>query len=271
MRARGLAGAAVLALLLTGTVACTSAPVAAGGGKRTVAATPTPTVSDHPTSTARPHGRAALLAAMQAAIAAHRSAHLRMSMTGTSPISATGDVRYAGAGSAMRLTMAIPSLGTKAAEVRLLDGVMYVAAPPMTPTGKFVKIDTTDPNSPYAGSFGQLPSQLDPNTNLKVFRRGLRHVRYVGPETVDGQRLRHYVFRVDLTRALARAANGGQTAAPGKPKVVSYQVWLDRDSLMRRLRLHASGTTMTMQMSRWGEPVTVTAPPAADLIIPPGS
>jgi hypothetical protein len=59
---------------------------------------------------------------------------------------------------------------------------------------------------------------------------------------------------------------------PGpKPKLVSYQVWLDRDNLMRRLRLHKSGTSMTMQMSRWGEKVTVTAPPAADLIIPPGS
>jgi hypothetical protein len=74
-----------------------------------------------------------------------------------------------------------------------------------------------------------------------------------------------------MARALARAANGGgPTAVHGKPKMVSYQVWLDRDSLMRRLRVHARGTTMTMQMSRWGEPVTVTAPPAADLIIPPG-
>jgi hypothetical protein len=210
---------------------------------------------------------------MQAAIASHRSAHLRMSMTGTSAVTATGDVRYAGAGSAMRLTMALPSLGTKNAEVRLVDGIMYVAAPPMTPAGKFVKFDTTDPNSPYAGSFGQLPSQLDPSSSLKVFRYGLRKVRYVGPETVDGEQLRHYVFRVDMARALARMTPGGgqASATTGKHAMADYQVWLDRDNLMRRLRLHKSGTSMTMQMSRWGEKVTVTAPPADDLIIPPGS
>ena len=58
--------------------------------------------------------------------------------------------RYTGDSTAMQMEMTLP---TGRALVRLVDGVMYLAMPGMTPEGKYLKLDTNDPNSPF-GNLG---------------------------------------------------------------------------------------------------------------------
>ncbi len=219
-----------------------------------------------------------LLDAMKAAIADAESAHVTMEVNGNGQQAMTGegDVSYAGDSTAMQMTMSIPQKGTGEMEIRMLDGVMYMAMPPMTPKGKFVKIDTNDPNSPL-GDLGGVTTG-DPLATFDAFDAGLQDVEYVGAEDVEGEQMDHYVLTVDAKKA---AKAQGQKWQQGMPDTISYDMWLDDSDLMRRIEFDmgammgqgGSGGSggMVMTMSDWGKPVSVKAPPAKDLMELPGA
>jgi hypothetical protein len=219
---------------------------------------------------------AELLDAMKAAIADAESAHVTMEVNGNGQQAMTGegDVSYAGDSTAMQMTMSIPQMGSGEMEIRMLDGVMYMAMPPMTPQGKFIKIDTNDPNSPLGDLSGVTTG--DPLATFDAFDAGLQDVEYVGAEDVDGEQMDHYVLTVDAKKA-AKAQD--QKWQQGMPDTISYDMWLDDSDLMRRIEfdmgamMGQSGGTggMVMTMSDWGEPVSVKAPPAKDLMKMPGT
>jgi hypothetical protein len=213
-----------------------------------------------------------LLDAMKAAIAENESTHVEMEMTGGGQtMSGTGDVSYAGDDTAMRMSMQIPQLGSGSIEMRMLDGVMYMSMPPMTPKGKFIKIDTKDPNSPL-GDLGGV-TQGDPLATFDAFDAGLQDVEYVGVEDVDGEQMDHYVLTVDAAKA---AKAQGQQVQPGMPETISYDMWIDEQDLMRRIEFDLGAVAgggaggMVMTMSDWGKPVTVEAPPANAIVQMPG-
>jgi len=190
---------------------------------------------------------------------------------GGQTMSGTGDVSYAGDDTAMRMSMQIPQLGSGSIEMRMLDGVMYMSMPPMTPKGKFIKIDTKDPNSPL-GDLGGV-TQGDPLATFDAFDAGLQDVEYVGPEDVDGEQMDHYVLTVDAAKA---AKAQGQQVQPGMPETISYDMWIDEQDLMRRIEFDLGAVAgggaggMVMTMSDWGKPVTVEAPPANAIVQMPG-
>ena len=180
-------------------------------------------------------------------------------------VSAEGDVSYAGDTTSMQLTMQSPEMGQGVIEVRMVDNVMYMSMPPMTPEGKFLRLDLNDPNSPL-GSLGGV-TQGDPLETFKAFDEGLRDVKYLGSEDVDGEEMDHYVLTVD-----GKAAAKAQGAPAGSvPKELTYDLWLDENDLMRRVQYTMAGGGVTISMSDWGEPVTVKAPAKADIMEMPGS
>ena len=183
--------------------------------------------------------------------------------TATGAMSAEGDVRYRGAGSDLRMTMQMPTGRT---EMRLVDGKLYLSMPPMTPAGKFLEVDPNEAGGPFAGMFAGIDRQLDPASTFGAFEKGLRKVDYLGEETVDGEPMGHYRLTVD-TRTGLRAL--GQQVPGGVPRTMTYDLWLDRKDLVRRLRMQLSGLSMDMAMSRWGEKVRVTAPPPSAVISTP--
>jgi LppX_LprAFG lipoprotein len=212
---------------------------------------------------------AELLDNMKAAIADNESAHVTMEMTGGQQMSGEGDVSYAGDETAMQMNMQIPQMGSGTMEMRLIDGVIYMAIPPMTPEGKFFEIDTNDPNSPL-GNLGGV-TQGDPLATFDAFDAGLEDARYVGEEDVDGEQLDHYVLTVDAKKA---AEAQGQPARPGMPDTITYDMWIDDEDLMRRIEFDlgeaAGGGGRVMTMSDWGAPVTVEAPPRRAILQMPG-
>ncbi len=207
-----------------------------------------------------------LLAAMKAAVEENETSHLVMEMGGgAQSMTAEGDVSYAGDSTSMQLTMQSPELGPGVIEMRMVDGVMYMSMPPMTPEGKILRFDLNDPNSPL-GSLGGV-TQGDPLETFKAFDEGLRDVQYLGSEDVDGEEMDHYVLTVD-----GKAAAEAQGAPAGSvPKEITYDLWLDDDDLMRRIQYTVGGGGVTLSMSDWGEPVTVKAPRKADIMQMPGS
>lgn len=239
------------------------------------AETESPATDETGTDVGGGYDSAELLDAMKAAIAEAESAHVTMEVNGDGQQAMTGegDVSYAGDSTAMQMTMSIPQMGTGEMEIRMLDGVMYMAMPPMTPEGKFIKIDTNDPNSPL-GDLGGVTTG-DPLATFDAFDAGLQDVEYVGEEDVEGEQMDHYVLTVDARKA-ARAQD--QRWQKGMPDTISYDMWLDDSDLMRRIEfdmgamMGQSGGSggMVMTMSDWGEPVSVTAPPAKDLVQMPG-
>lgn len=207
-----------------------------------------------------------LLTAMKAAVAKHQSTHLTLTADGAQAMTGEGDVSYAGDSTVMKMKMKSPSLGDGTIEIRLVDGIMYMAMPPMTPAGKFIKLDTKDPNSPF-GNLGGI-TQGDPLATFDAFDAGLKKAVYVGAEDVDGEQMDHYVLTVDAAKA-AKAQGSPSAGASGD---ITYDLWLDDQDLMRRMQLDApGGGGMTITTDHWGEPVTVKAPPASAIISLPGS
>lgn len=203
-----------------------------------------------------------LIAAMKAAVADKESAHLTMRGGGPQGMNGEGDVSYAGDSTAMQMEMTLP---TGRALVRLVDGVMYLAMPGMTPEGKFLKLDTNDPNSPFGNLGGVL--QGDPLATFDAFDAGLEEATYVGAEDVDGEQMDHYVLTVDAEKA----AKAQGTQLPSGTGTVTYDLWIDDEDLMRRLEFGSGASGMTLTLSDWGKPVTVKAPPASALMELPGS
>ena len=272
MRVRRLVAAATTSVLLVGLAGCGGDDTTAVSDDATTESSPaesTETESEEPSEEPQEesggYDAQELLAAMKAAVQENETAHLVMEMGGNGQsMNAEGDVSYVGDTTSMQLTMQSPEMGQGVIEVRMVDNVMYMSMPPMTPEGEFLKFDLDDPNSPL-GSLGGV-TQGDPLETFKAFDEGLRDVKYLGSEDVDGEEMDHYVLTVD-----GKAAAKAQGAPAGSvPEEITYDLWLDDDDLMRRIQYTMAGGGVTISMSDWGEPVTVKAPPKADIMEMPG-
>jgi hypothetical protein len=251
-------------------------------------------------------GAQQLLDAMKAALATHRSVHLTVSAEGARSISGEGDVSYAGNSPVMQMTMRSPALGSGAVEMRLVDGVVYLAMPPMTAKGKFIALDTKDSHGPMRHLGGYIG---DPMAMFDALGAGVTKAVHVGQEDVGGEALDHYVLTVDLAkawRAVVRSGPGGPGMhGPGMPGMdgpwmggpwmggsdqggsdrgeprmggshqrgkISFDLWLDGQDLVRRVQVDVPGKgRVTVTADSWGEPVHVTAPPASAVVALPGS
>jgi len=208
-----------------------------------------------------------LLAAMKDAVAKNETTHVTMEIgqAGQS-MSGEGDISYAGDSTAMQMMLKVPGMGGGTIEMRLVGRFMYMAMPPMTPPGKFVKLDTNDPNSPM-GDLGGI-TDGDPLATFDAFEAGLEKAEYVGEEDVSGEDMDHYVLTVDAKKA---AEAQGSPMVQGMPEMLTYDLWIDDEDLMRRMKFDQAGADMTMTMDDWGQPVSVKAPPAAAIMKMPGS
>lgn len=73
-------------------------------------------------------------------------------------------------------------------------------------------------------------------------------VTYVGLETMDGEQLQHYATEMSMFGITGPA-----------------DVWLDSQSRVRRSSSALSGTKITIKMSNFNKPVTITEPPASEV------
>lgn len=212
--------------------------------------------------------RSTLVPAMRAAMDGQRTAHVSVT-TGVTGMEMQGeaDVVFRGARQDMVMTMEGATLGVGSAEIRMVDRVMYLSVPPLTPQGKFVEVRPGDKSSPLAAMVGQLQA-VDPRDTFKALAAGLRKVRFVAEESVHGEDLEHYRLTVDF-RAAAKTM--GMPRTSGVPRTIAYDLWLDDEALMRRVELELmQQASLVMETSDWGEPVTVEAPPRKDIVQAPG-
>lgn len=175
-------------------------------------------------------------------------------------IKASGDVSVAEdvADTKMAMTMSAGAQGDF--DMRLVDGVFYMNMGPIT-QNKFAKIDLTDTSNPIGKQFSGLLDSVDPAKQLQQLQGAITSFEQKGAaKKIDGVEATPYVVGVDAKKVADQLGAAGASASAQLPQEIVYTMYVGPDNLPRRISLDLSGTTMTMDYSKWGEDVTIEAP-----------
>lgn len=271
MRRRPLYGLAALAVGATLTLAGCSG----GGGDDATDASPAASAATSAAgTTSAADGGAAQTTALTADDFAERIAaaqkekkSVQLAMTTTlagQKVAVEGKVDLGGSTPAMDETMTIPGMSTM--KVRAVDGIVYMNLGTLS-KDKWIKVDPKDTSNPLASQFSGMIDGADPTQQVEALKGAIASVKQSGsPETVDGVEAQKYVVTVDTAKlGGALKSQLGSTGA-SLPKTITYTYWVDGDDLVRKVDADVSGAKVDMTFSHWGEPVTVTAPPAGDIL-----
>ncbi|RZQ60719.1 hypothetical protein [Amycolatopsis suaedae] len=211
-----------------------------------------------------------------------------MSMLGQQ-FTGSGQGRFGQADVAMSMTMQVMG---QTMEMRVVDRVMYMKLPPGAGASDkpWVKV-SADGTDPMSKSIGEM---LDMSAKQSDPRKMLEYVQQAGTITrsektqLDGQEVSHYWIDIDMAKAGDQLPPGMTKdmfeQMKGKLGVVPMELWLNGDQLPVQVTMDLSsvmkaaleqqgmspdqaggGGKMTMKFSEWGAPVTVEAPPAAEV------
>jgi hypothetical protein len=220
----------------------------------------------------------AQLADLVSKTSTNSSAHIQFSGGADGEtVSGTGEMKIAGADSAVNLDMTTP-VGEM--DMVLAGQALYIKLPPsIAKTAKpWVKIDAngTDPVSKMLGSmFSQEQQQMDPGGMLDKIKE-FATIRQSNPDTVDGQPATHYALTVDTQKMLNSSAvtpqmrQALQSSGAKLPATIPYDIWVNSQNLPVKFTMTEPVQTqqgsqtisVTMTFTDWGQPVTITAPPA---------
>lgn len=197
------------------------------------------------------------------------TAHLSMTTTGgPSQMTMEGDVDYSANPPEMDMTMTDPSQPDAEIGFRLVDGVIYMQMAQLG-NGKWLKMDLNGKNSPLGGG---LMDQMDPGAGLEAMQANIDDVTYVGEEDVDGETLQHYTMKVRSKAFMDLQGDLGTTGGAKLPSLITYDIWTDDAGMMRKTELAMGDLgSVTVEMSDWGEPVDISAPPDSDIMDMPGA
>ena len=197
----------------------------------------------------------------------------------------TADGVASGDGKNGQITMSMPIVGT--IEQRIVDGVMYMdlgSFPGMPDrfAGKWVKLDPEqlkdDPR--FGTAFSELANQAESNSPKQglEYLRGLSgDVQDLGQEDVNGQPATHYRASIDYSK-LADELPGVTDEAReqfAQLGTVPADIWIDGQDRVVKLHLTMDGASfggesgtvdMTMEITEFGVPVDVQAPPADQVV-----
>lgn len=198
-------------------------------------------------------------------------------------IDAEGSFKFAGADTAMQMTMSVPGLGDM--EMRLLDGLIYIKMPKgvLPDAGKpWVKIDPEDTSNPMAAQMGGVMDTVekaDPRLMLEQLAQS-GTIKDVKADPINGEDAKKYTIEVELSK-LGEQNNLGIDPAAVKElekagvKTITYDVWVNSDNLPMRfvteMKVMGQNVNVQADYTDWGTPVEVEAPAASEISELPGS
>ncbi|GAA3525762.1 hypothetical protein GCM10022234_23590 [Aeromicrobium panaciterrae] len=194
-----------------------------------------------------------------------RSAHVTMAIgVAGQSIKATGDVAVGETPADSSLTMTMDMGSSIKLDMRLVDKVLYMNMGQMT-QGKYLKIDLTDADNPFAKQYGQILDQMDPAKQMADLKDAVTSFEKKGaPQTIDGVEAQPYEVKVDTSKIKAFSDLPAEATAQF-PKTLVYTLYVGSDKLMRRMEFEIAGSTSTIDYSKWGEPVDIKAPSADEV------
>ncbi|MGH3495882.1 MAG: LppX_LprAFG lipoprotein [Nocardioidaceae bacterium] len=180
-------------------------------------------------------------------------------------ITMTGDVKSGSslAGVAENITMQTGSAGTF--HLIFVHKVLYMNLGTAT-QNKYVKIDLNDPNNPLGSTFNQVLANLNPAQSVAAMKSAITGFTTVGHDTIGGTPTTHYKVTLDTKKLFTAMKMGKLGSMSGSvPSTVTYDMWITHDNLPRRLTSDIGGTTVQLDMTHWGKPVSIAAPPASQV------
>lgn len=225
-------------------------------------------------------GTLSLLAENMAKKSAEKSsAHMvfRAEAAGMS-IAGEGDVKL-GTEPAMQMAVNLGSEGSL--EMRLVDEVIYVKLPQGLEPGKpWLRIDANG-NDPISQSLGAALEQMkqsgDPSQLLTQLKDS-GEITAQKQEELNGKQTTHYSVTVDVAKAAATTGAQQELVEEARKAGVEklpIEVWVDQEQLPVRFTMEvpvkdpssqqSSTVKVNVDYTDWGKPVTVAAPPAAEV------
>ena len=219
--------------------------------------------SPTPTEAGVDAANAAFLERLRAGVGESGSVHVAMKLTGPVSMTAEGDTAYGTEGSEMQMSLEMEGMGQAGAiDMLLVDDTFYMSMDGVTPPGKYFEVPE---DSPMMGGL-KGGGSLSPADSLKAFEAGLEEVEEIGQDNFGGEPVTGYRVTVDSEKALEAM---GTPETPGMPETLDYEVWLDEQDRMRRMTIELAGTTVTADMTKWGEDVSIEAPEPSDIVEAP--
>lgn len=194
-----------------------------------------------------------------------RSSHIAMKISAAGQkITATGDVDTGTTADDTKaaMNMNLGSIGAGKFEMRLVDKALFINLGPMS-DNKFAKLDLTDKSNPLFKQYGGLLDQLDPAKQLEQFKGALTSVEKKGEAVqLGGVEAQPYALTLDTSKIKSLDSLG---AGAQIPKSLTYMMFVGPDNLPRRLVSSVSGSEVTIDYSKWGEKVDISAPSADEI------
>lgn len=193
-----------------------------------------------------------------------------------------GEGVVAGDGKNGQITMTVPPAGTF--EERIVDGTVYMNFGDLLGTqlgGKqWVKIGLDDLQQQAGGALGGLADQAGsngPQQGLEYLQGLSGDVQKIGDDTVAGAHATHYRASIDYAKVAADLPDSSAKVRDqlGKLGTVPADVWINDDDRVVKMQFAIDGSAfgagsgadggtieMTMEITDFGVPVDVQAPPA---------
>ncbi|GGL32114.1 hypothetical protein H9L10_10105 [Phycicoccus endophyticus] len=209
-----------------------------------------------------------LAASMSAAVKDKGSAHVQVEVPDQGAMEA--DVDYSGDAPAMSMST---TQSGESVQVLYVDKVLYLSSDSMSEVAqgkKWLKI-VPDGEDMMSQMMGSTLEQMESSMGNPADQLGALQDTPATVTDVDGDSV---TYTVTLTKAqLKKQLQSKAETIPGLsedsieqlPDGVSYELTVDGESLPTALSMDVGGQTMTMTYSKWGEPVEVSAPPAAEV------
>jgi len=161
----------------------------------------------------------------------------------------------------------------------LLDNVLYLKMPQlsaMIAPAEWVEMDVSKIDELGGRSFEELMDQtrqLDPMAQIRMLQAS-GDFHEVGTEAVGGVRTTHYAGSVEVSKLSELSGLDADLRRLVEEKyaelgvsTLNYEVWLDRDFLVRKMVTNLPGSagtqTITLTISDYNQPVKIEAPPAS--------
>jgi hypothetical protein len=206
--------------------------------------------------------KAALIAGLKSGAASATSAHVTMDMKAAGQnLSMEGDTKLDATNPAMQVTMDMgPQMKL---DMLLADKKVFIKGIPGIPDGKWGVVDSS---SQLGKQLESSLSQADPTKMYDQFEKGVTAVKPLGEESIDGDKAYKYELTLD-TKAMADSLPADGAAQ--LPDTITYTAWVDEADHLRKVTFDVMGSQATMTMSKYGEPVDITAPAAGDTVKAP--
>ncbi len=266
----------VLALVaVVGVGALTGCASGSPSGPGHVASSSTSPAPEAPAPTAPASSAAELAARMRQAVTLAQSADTAMTSSSGPGIDVTGKVLFSGTDVGMDLTVTISDASMRV--VRLREDVFVSPPEKQRVDGKpwlRVKVGGTDQLSV---SFTPFLTSVASSADLLLLTNAYAKATgftVIGAESEAGLAVTHYRLKLDGPAMLEALPPAGRSAAASVFKDASATVDVFVDSEGRPARIATSSavsgqvSTTTTTFKKWGEPVTIEPPPAADVADP---